>query len=191
VRVWLKEQSEPTTLLVGRDDAEKGGAYVKRPERPAVYLIESKDRGDVVKPAADLRDRKLLAFKAKDVRKVEIVHPDRTVVLEGDGDSWSQTKPEKAKIDAYKARSLLWKLEDLEFKEEWKPSEVAADAHGLESPSATVTLWLQGGTKVDTLKLGKKVEGQDLVYAQLESSPMLYAVDAKILSDLPKGTGDI
>ena len=191
VRVWLKEKSEPTTLLVGREDPEKGGSYVKVPERPAVYLIESKDRSDIVKLAPDLRDRKLLAFKAKDVRKIEIVHPDRTVVLEGDGDSWSQTKPEKAKLEAYKARSLLWKLEDLEFKDEWKPTEVAADAHGLESPSATVTLSLQGGKKVDTLKLGKKVADKELIYAQLESSRMIYSVDAKILSDLPKGTGDI
>ena len=49
----------------------------------------------------------------------------------------------------------------------------------------------QGGKKLETLKLGKKLEGKDWVYAQIESSPMLYAVDGKILGDLPKGTGDI
>ena len=54
-----------------------------------------------------------------------------------------------------------------------------------------MTLWAQGGKKLETLKLGKKLEGKEWVYAQIASSPMLYAVDAKILSDLPKGTGDI
>jgi hypothetical protein len=132
-----------------------------------------------------------LAFKARDIRKIEVTQPDATVVVEGDGEAWSQVKPTKAKLDGYKVRSLLWKLEDLEFKEEWPAAAVATEVHGLEQPAATVTLWLQDGKKLDSLKLGKKVEGKEWVYAQLESSPMLYAVDAKILGDLPKGTGDI
>lgn len=191
VHIWLKEKAEPITVLLGREDAEKGGSYVKLPARPAVYLIDTKDQKDFVKRAADLRDRKLLPFKVREVRKIEITHPDRELVIEGDGESWSLTKPEKAKLEVSKVRSLLWKLEDLEFKDEWNTTEIAADVHGLESPSATVTLWVQGGKKVDSLKLGKNVEGRELIYAQLESSPMVYAVDAKVLSDLPKGTGDI
>jgi hypothetical protein len=63
--------------------------------------------------------------------------------------------------------------------------------HGLETPVATLTLWEQGGKVVDTLKLGKPVQGQDWIYAQLASSPMIYAVDAKVLEELPKGAGDI
>ena len=191
IHVWLKDQSEPITLLLGREDADKGGYYVKLPARPAVYLIDSKDYGDLVKKAPDLRDRKLLAFKARDVRKIEIKHPDGEIVVEGDGEAWSQVKPEKAKLDGYKVRSLLWKLEDLEFKEEWQATAIAPEVHGLDNPAAAVTLWLQGDKKLATLKLGKKVEGKDWVYAQLESSPMLYAVDAKVLTDLPKRTGDI
>jgi hypothetical protein len=112
-------------------------------------------------------------------------------VLEGDGETWNQVQPTKSKVDGHKVRSLLWKLEDLEFKEEWPATAVAPDVHGLEQPAATVTLWAQGGKRLETLKLGKKLEGKEWVYAQLDSSPMLYAVDAKILSDLPKGTGDI
>ena len=68
---------------------------------------------------------------------------------------------------------------------------MAPDTHGLETPAATVTLWVQGGKEIDTLWLGKPVEGQEWIYARLASSPMLYAVDAKVLSDLPRGTGDI
>jgi hypothetical protein len=191
IHIWLKEKSEPITVLLGREDADKGGYYEKLPERPAVYLIDSKDYGDLVKKAPDLRDRKLLAFKARDVRKIEIKHPDGEVVVEGDGETWSQMKPEKAKLEGYKVRSLLWKLEDLEFKEEWPAAAVEPEAHGLDTPAAAVTLWLQGDKKLETLKLGKQVAGKDWVYAQLESSPMLYAVDAKALTDLPKRMGDI
>jgi hypothetical protein len=54
-----------------------------------------------------------------------------------------------------------------------------------------VTLWGPGGKKLETLKLGKPLEGKEWVYAQIASSPTLYAVDAKIVNDLPKGTGDI
>jgi len=113
------------------------------------------------------------------------------VVLEGEGETWTQVQPTKTKVEGFKVRSLLWKLEDLEFKEEWPATAVALDVHGLEQPAATVTLWVQDGKKLDTLKLGKKVENKEWVYAQLDSSPMLYAVDAKVLNDLPKGTGDI
>jgi hypothetical protein len=191
IHIWLKGKSEPVRVLLGGEDADKGGRYAKLAERPAVYLIDAKDSGDLVKTAPELRDLKLLAFKARDVRKIEVSQPDATVVLEGDGETWNQVKPTKAKLEGYKVRSLLWKLEDLEFKQEWPATAVAPDVHGLEQPVATVTLWVEGGKKLETLKLGKKLEGKEWVYAQTDSSPMLYAVDAKILSDLPKGTGDI
>lgn len=191
VRLWLRETPEPITVMVGRDDAEKDGAYVKVSDKPEVYLLETRDRQDIVKQAGELRDLKLLAFKAKDVRKIELKHPDREVVIEGDGETWNQVTPERAKLDDFKVRSLLWKLEDLEFKEEWGATAVTSDTHGLDTPAATVTLWVQGGKKVDTLALGKPVEGQEWIYARIASNPMLYAVDAKVLGDLPRGTGDI
>jgi Domain of unknown function (DUF4340) len=144
-----------------------------------------------VKTAPELRELKLLAFKARDIRKIEVAQPDVTVVLEGEGETWNQVQPTKMKVDGYKARSLMWKLEDLEFKEEWPATAVAPDVHGLEQPAATVTLWGQGGKKLETLKLGKKLEGKEWIYAQLESSPMLYAVDSRVLADLSKGAGDI
>ncbi len=191
IHIGLKDKSAPVTVFLGREDADKGGRYLKLAERPAVYLIDTKDSADLVKTAPELRDLKLLAFKARDVRKIEVTQPDATVVLEGDGDTWTQVKPTKAKLEGYKVRSLLWKLEDLEFKEEWAATAVAPDVHGLEQPAATVTLWAEGSKKLETLKLGKKLAGKEWIYAQIESNPMLYAVDAKVLADLPKGAGDI
>jgi hypothetical protein len=189
--IWLRGASAPITVLLGREDADKGGRYVKLAERPAVYLIETKDATELLKTAPELRDLKLLAFKARDIRKIEVSQPDATVALEGDGESWTQVKPSRANLDGHKVRSLLWKLEDLEFKEEWAANAVAPDVHGLEQPTATLTLWGQDGKKLETIKFGKKLEGKEWIYAQLESSPMLYAVDAKVVADLPKGTGDI
>jgi hypothetical protein len=191
VDIWLKEKSAPVTILLGQEDADKGGRYLKLAERPAVYLIDTKDAADILKTAPELRDLKLLAFKARDIRKIEVTQPDATVMLEGDGETWNQVQPTKSKVEGHKVRSLLWKLEDLEFKEEWPATAVAPDVHGLEQPAATVTLWAQGAKKLETLKLGKKLEAKEWVYAQIESSPLLYAVDAKILTDLPKGIGDI
>ena len=191
IDIWLKEKSAPVTILLGQEDADKGGSYLKLAEQPAVYLIETKDAADLLKTPSELRDLKLLAFKARDIRKIEITQPEATVVLEGEGETWNQVQPTKSKVEGHKVRSLLWKLEDLEFKEEWPATAVAPDVHGLEQPAATVTLWVQGGKKLETLKLGNKPEGKEWVYAQIESSPMLYNVDAKILSELPKGVGDI
>jgi uncharacterized protein DUF4340 len=191
IHIWLKEQSAPVTLLFGAADADKSGRYLKFPDRSAVYLIEQKDYGDLVKTAPELRDLKLLALKARDVRKLEVTQADGNVVLEGEGETWNQVKPTKTKVEGYKVRSLLWKLEDLEFKEEWPATAVAPDVHGLEQPAATLMLWGQDGKKLETLKLGKKLEGKEWVYAQIESSPMVYAVDAKVLGDLPKGEGNI
>jgi hypothetical protein len=191
IQIWRKEQATPVTLLLGAEDADKSGRYIKFPDRAAVYVIDLKDSGDLMKTAAELRDLKLLAVKARDIRKLEITQADSNVVLEGEGETWNQVKPTKSKVEGYKVRSLLWKLEDLEFKEAWPATAVAPDIHGLEQPAATLTLSGQDGKKLEALKLGKKVEAQEWVYAQLESSPMVYAVDAKILGDLPKGGGDI
>jgi len=191
IHIQLKDQATPVTLLFGAEGAEKSGRYLKFPDRSAVYLIEQKDSSDLLKTAPELRDLKLLAFKARDIRKLEIIQPDGHVVLEGEGEIWNQVKPTKSKVEGYKIRSLLWKLEDLEFKEEWPATAVTPDSHGLEQPTATLMLWGEGGKKLETLKVGKKVEGQEWVYAQLESSPMVYAIDAKVLGDLPKGVGDI
>jgi hypothetical protein len=191
VDIWLKEKSPPVTILLGREDADKGGRYLKLADRPAVYLVEPKDAADLLKTALELRDLKLVAVKARDVRKIEVAQADGNVVLEGDADTWNQVQPSRAKVEGHKVRSFLWKLEDLEFKDEWPVTAVAPDVHGLEQPVATVTLWGQGGKKLETLKLGKPLEGKEWVYAQIASSPTLYAVDAKIVNDLPKGTGDI
>jgi hypothetical protein len=191
VHIWPRGTAAPVTVLLGREDVDKGGRYLKLAERPAIYLIETKDAADLLKTAPELRDLKLLSFKARDIRKIEVSQPDLTMVLEGDGDTWNQVKPTRAKVEGYKVRSLLWKLEDLEFKEEWPATAIAPGVHGLEQPAATVTLWLQDGKKLETLQLGKKLEGKEWIYARLESSPLLYAVDAKVLADLPKGTGDI
>jgi hypothetical protein len=191
IDIWLKDKSEPVTVLLGREDPDNGSRYLKLAERPAVYLIEAKDAADLMKSAPELRDLKLLAFKARDIQKMEISQANATLVLEGDGDTWTQVQPGKAKVESHKIRSLLWKLEDLEFKDEWPATAVAPDVHGLEQPEATISLWTQGGKKLETLKLGKKLDGKEWVYAQIASSPMLYAVDAKMLSDLPKGAGDI
>ena len=191
IQIWRKEPATPTTLLLGAEDADKSGRYVKFPDRAAVYVIDQKDSSDLLKTAPELRDLKLLAVKARDIRKLDITQADSSVVLEGEGETWNQVKPTKSKVEGYKVRSLLWKLEDLEFKEEWPATAVAPDAHGLEQPAATLTFWGQDGKKLETLKLGKKLEGKEWVYAQIESSPMVYAVDAKVLGDLPKGVGDI
>jgi Domain of unknown function (DUF4340) len=191
ILAWLRNQSEPVTLWLGRQDADQGGYYVKLPERPAVYLVDTRDGDDLMQKAPDLRERKLLVFKARDIRKIEIARPEGELVIEGDGESWQQVKPTKATLEGQRVRSLLWKLEDLEFKEEWQAAAIAADVHGLETPAATLTLWDQGGKAVGPLKLGKPVEGQDWVYAQVGSSPTLYAVDAQVLEGLPKGAGDI
>jgi hypothetical protein len=191
VHISLKGKAEPVTLLLGGEDADKGGRYLRLAETPAVYLIDAKDAADLLKTAPELRDLKLLAFKARDIQKLEITQAGASVVLEGEGDTWNQVQPTKAKVEGHKVRSLLWKLEDLEFKDEWPATAVAPDVHGLEQPAATVTLWAQGGKKLETLKLGKKLEGKEWIYAQIGSSPMLYAVDAKLLGDLPKAVGAI
>jgi hypothetical protein len=74
--------------LIGAGGSENGGRYLKLADRPAVYLIEAKDSADLLKNAPELRDLKLLAFKARDISKIEISQPDTTMVLE-DGDTWS------------------------------------------------------------------------------------------------------
>jgi len=191
IHIWRKDTSTPVIVLFGREDPDMGGRYLKLAEQSAVYAIDIKDAADLLKTAPELRDLKLLAFKARDVRKIELSQPDAMVVLEGDGETWNQVKPSKAKLDGFKVRSLLWKLEDLEFKDEWPATAIAPEVHGLEQPAATVTLWEEGGKKLETMKLGKKLDGKEWVYAKIDSSPMLYAVDAKILADLPKGAGDI
>ena len=100
VDIWLKDKSAPVTVLLGREDPDKGGRYLKLAERPAVYLIEAKDSADLLKTAPELRDLKLLAFKARDIKKIEISQPDATMVLEGDGDTWNQVQPDQGQSRA-------------------------------------------------------------------------------------------
>ena len=95
-RSGSKSTATPVTVLLGAEDADKGGRYLKLAERPAVYLIDMKDSADLMKTAPELRDLKLLAFKARDIRKIEISQPEATVVLEGEGETWNQVKPSQS-----------------------------------------------------------------------------------------------
>ena len=105
-RHLAQRQGEPVTVLVGREDSTRAGA-ISSCRSAGGLLRRGKDAADLLKTAPELRDLKLLAFKARDVRKIEITQPDASIVLEGEGDTWNQVKPTKAKDEGIRCGAFM------------------------------------------------------------------------------------
>ncbi len=190
-RIWESEQDSPQELLLGSNDAENTGIYAKLAEQPSVVLIKDDALEKLHKTALDLQYTKILTFEQPQVEKIKIEYADVTFLLEKNEDAWEAKEPEKKTLVFYKVNNLVYDLQGLEFTQKISEPEESLSAYGLEQPEVKVTLWDQEQKEIDTLVIGKQVEGQDGRYVKTASENTVYAIESAFLAELPKEMADI
>lgn len=197
VRVVEDGAKEPKTLLLAPSKETRGGqpaAVAAVAGQASVALVDGKALQDLAKTSDDLRDKSLFpAFELADVKRARLASAGKQVVVERKGDSeWKLVEPANAAKDGTKegkVTDLLLTVKGLRWKDIVSAKGDDAARFGLDKPQAEVALLKADGSEVGTLLIGRD-EGA-LTYVRLKSGPAIYAVDAKLLTDLRKAPADI
>ncbi len=195
VRVALAAQGAPgpTTLLLAPAPDTRGGqptAYAALAGKGPVVLVDAKALDELARSLTDLRDRTFLpGLDPKDVKRMRVRAGATTVVVERSGEfDWKFIEGGSGATKSANVENLLYALRALKWKAIAAPGSQEAAKYGLDAPTFEATLLRADGTEIATVLVGKR-EG-DTIYAKLRALPAVYAVDPKVLGELPKLPAD-
>ncbi|MDP2702036.1 MAG: DUF4340 domain-containing protein, partial [Candidatus Rokubacteria bacterium] len=194
VKIWEEGAKEPKILLLGLSNAVKVGepTGVAAPSaKGPVFMVEAKDIRDFSKTATDLRDKSVVAsFDMKEVKRVRLTVGDKRLLLERRGeDEWRVLEPSKGPAKEIKVTGLLLTLRALKWKEIVAADGADAARFGLDKPEVEIAVLKADGKEIAGLAIGRT--DPKLSYVRSKSSPVIYAVDPKLLEDIRKAPSDI
>lgn len=164
--------------------------YARERGKPAVFVLGESVLRDATRPAADFRDRTILAFDAKDVSGFELVLPDETITVEGAPNAWRITRPVALRADNDTVREFLDRLTAQKVKEFVAEAPASRDAYGLERP---VRITIHTGRDKErasrTLLLGKVDEAKKGVYAMRGGESSVLLLPDEVAKQLPRNVG--
>ena len=180
VKLTLKDGSQPPPLVVGKNTAIGGKAYVRKDDEPKLYLTTSALGYGLNKQAKDVRDKTILAFKDEDVSRVEIKaeNGDTVTLVRKDKEAWT-VEPGDHPGDTTEVRSYLSSLRStraVDFPDD-HPQDLGK--YGLAAPRLTVTVatGTDGAASQALLVGAETTEGsQKQIYAKRGDQPTVYAL---------------
>jgi hypothetical protein len=182
VKIWVKGQTEPVSILTGMDNPLDGTLYAKRADQTKVVLLPGYLKSSLDKNLFDLRRKEIIKFDPKEVESIELNSKDLVWKLTRKADNWFLTSPVEALAAASKVESILTDLSTLKAKnflvEEKKPEDLKA--FGLDRPDYLLKLILTDGQEL-TLSLSKK---EDKVQATSSLLSQIAEIDGQIMTDL-------
>lgn len=193
VRLWEEGAKEPKTLLLAPSKETRGGqamAVAAVAGQGPVVLVDGKALQDFAKTADDIRDKTLFpAFDLPDVKKARVTGGGKQVLVERKGDAdWRLVEP-KGSAKEGKVTDLLLAVKGLRWKEIASAKGDDAARFGLDKPQLEVTFLKGDGAEIGTLVVGKE-EGA-VTYVRLKASPVIYAVETRLIGDLRKAPSEI
>jgi len=196
VRVSVTEQGAPAPriLLLAPSPERRGGAptaYAAVAGQGPVVLVDGKALDDLARSLDDLRDRTLLpGLDPKEIKRVRLRAGGQTLVVERSGElDWKLVEGGKGSAKAATVDNLLYALRALKWKMVAAPGGEEPAKYGLDAPALEVTLLKADGGELAAVLIGGKREG-DVAWVKLKAAPAIYAVDGKVLGDLPKVPDD-
>lgn len=158
------------------------GFYISTNERDRV-LLSNDSRDDFVKSVYELRDKTVLTFDDKKLKKIKITGEDKTVQLEKNSEGWALIQKEKLKADPSAVQHLINNLRFQKVKQFIDASDESANSMGLISPYLTVTLEQEDVVNPLLLIVGDKSEAHGR-YAQTNLSDQIFILSSADIADL-------
>lgn len=169
--VTIGTGSSQASLRVG-SKADEGAYYARDASRPLVFTLESSLVGELQKPADDLRNKDIFAFRPFNATSLELTRGSEVLAIEKakaakDGaETWRRVKPSAGDLDRVKADDLLARLSNLRAESFEAPGSEAVKA--LATPVLVVRARYGEGGKEETVRFARV--GSD-VYAGVPSQP--------------------
>jgi len=153
------------------------GAWIWRVERPKVEQESAK--------------RTLLAFPRDRVTGIELAYPDVSITLRRNDGTWQVMAPVEAPADAGTVRDLLAAIGEAESKKVVAEKADSPALYGLDAPTATVTLVLDDGTRLPSLRVGRTTPVGHSAYAQVGDNPSVLLTTAAFHAGVRKSVADL
>jgi hypothetical protein len=184
----LKDKNKQA-LFVGKETLTTGTFFAMRSGESSIFTVKKDSLDKIFRTLHELRNKSLVSLKMEDATKIELKYPEKTFELVVSGDDWSLTKPEKnGDIKSFKARDVLWTLNNLEFVEVIEAT-LTEETTGLNKPKLEVTVWDKDKKQLAHVKVGEKTEDA-LYYAQTEGKPSIYKIKERFLDEIPSKLDD-
>jgi len=187
VELFVGEKDNVKSLAIGR--REGGTYYARDASRDPVFTVDSSLVSLLMKEAADLRDKSILAFEPYEVEQIRLLTEEMNLLCQKDATStWQIVEPIAARGDESEIQDLLWALEGLEA--EMFVSDEPADLapYGLARPHDRIELWLEGDSTAQILLVGKT--SGERVYVKNNTAPSVYLVDSDFLEKAERAVTD-
>ncbi|MFL5243110.1 MAG: DUF4340 domain-containing protein [Gemmataceae bacterium] len=164
--------------------------YAKLQNNDQIFEIKADKLKDIFVAAKELRDPRLARFETKDVKRLELIRPEGTIVLVKDKDHWKMDKPLAADAEESKVSELLDKLARLEARDQDIADSKDLKGFGLDKPIATVKVTAEEESKEDkkkktdkvyTFVLGKYDVDKKKVYVRLDGWDRINAVEDSVV----------
>ncbi|HJP30313.1 MAG TPA: DUF4340 domain-containing protein [Candidatus Latescibacteria bacterium] len=202
VHIRLPEDGTPLdTLRFGDDTPTDRFTYVQRggSANPEILRVRAWRFDNLHKTAFDLRDRRLLAFEADEVRRLRLQRAGEPAIeATREGGSWTLEAPVSRRADDGTLNGMLRSLQDgktdhilLET-----PSPQDLELAGLTAGGSTVelTLWIGDDRVEKRLRLGVEGSGdgqQGSVQALDSSRPHVFLIDSTVVTKLHTSVADL
>jgi hypothetical protein len=188
VRVTLASGELPE-IKVGKATPVGFSTYVKRADKPEVFLTGSAFRSGMDKQVKDLRDKTILSFEAGDAEEIALGGEDRGLLLKKTDGRWRIERPGPHAADDATVRGFLSNLTGLRATDFPSESPENLAEYGLEEPRLTVRVSFGEKREPIEVQLGKK-EDDEQVYVRVAGRPTIYEVGSWHYRDLDKGPLD-
>jgi len=158
------------------------GVYLSTSDSDRV-LLSNDSRDDFIKSVYELRDKTVLSFNDKKLKKIKIEGEVKTIQLEKEGEGWELIQKEKHKADLSAVQHLINNLRFQKIKQFVDdPNEFTASA-GWLSPYLTVTLEQEDVANSLLLIVGNESADQGR-YARTNLSDQIFILSSADIADL-------
>jgi hypothetical protein len=185
-----KPDMKEHTLELGKSAGMEGGRYARLDKGPGVAVLPTRVAAVMTRGYLDYVNRNVLKFDPGAVTMMQRqAGTDALEVARRDG-NWFLVKPAEERADDRAMQSLLQQLAELRAQRVVAFPAKDLKTYGLDTPTATVKLTLEGDAKPDnhTVKIGKVADAMtgDL-YAVIDDSKAVVVLPAQVTRPLLAG----
>jgi hypothetical protein len=191
VALTVQGKPEPLTLLLGSRSPTGAWVYAKAKDTPAVFTLSDLLLREATRPAADFRDRAILAFEREEVSGLEIAVGGVRMAVEADGQGrWTIRRPRALGADARAIADLLDKLRVSRVREFVADAPRSLAPYGLDRPSrVTVYVGKEKDRAARTLLFGRADAARAGVYAMRQGEAAVLLLGEDVWQVVPKTVG--
>lgn len=175
-------------LSIGAKSPTGVWVYASEKGKPAVFVLPDSVAREASRPAADLRDRTILAYNRAEVTGFELVTGEGAIAVEpADAGRWKIARPVALPADSDVVTDFLDKLGSGKVKEFVAESPPTLAPYGLDRPlRVTIHTGKDKERASRTLLLGRADAARQGTYAMREGGSTVFLLPDDVAKALPR-----